>query len=165
MTFILRLPAILALLALLALSWSGAFAATVLLANLPVDLSTALSPGEIEAVRASTTWIDAGLWWAAGLCFLVAAIRLIRRTQGFWAWLLGFAAYGARWGLAQQNDGGLEQTLRSVDPNAYLDPTKLAADTTSATAQVGVLGVILIVGLLILIVDAADRAHWNRHEG
>lgn len=163
MTFILRWPAILALLALVLASLAAAFAATVALAHLPVDLSAALSPEQIEVVGRSS-WLEAGLWYGAGLFFLIAAVRLIRRTQGFWTWLLGFACYGGRWAVAQQSEGGLLATVQGVDPKAYLAPDALATAPESAEAQIGVLAVILIIGLIIFIVDAADRSYWNRHE-
>ncbi len=162
MTFILRLPAILALLALVLASLGPAFLATVVLAPLPVDLSPVLSEDQIAVVRAST-WLEAGLWYGAGVLFLVAAIRLMRRTQGFWVWLLGFACYGGRWAAPQQN--GPVETIQGLDLNAYLKPEALLATPTSPEAQLGLLGIVLIVGLLILIIDAADRAYWDRQEG
>lgn len=165
MTIILRLPAILVLFLLSAMSWAAAFAATVSLAKLPIDLGVVLDEGQLAVVQ-SFDWIQTGLWWAAGLFFLISAIRLIRRTQGFWVWLLGFACYGGRWALAQQGDGGLMATVRSIDPNAYLNPVQLfdqAAD--SPEAQLGVLGIALLVGLIIFLVDLADRAYWAKHEG
>jgi hypothetical protein len=162
MTFILRWPAILVLLVLVLLSFAGAFAATVVLANLPVDLGAVLSEDQISTVR-RTSWIEAGLWYGAGLFFLISAIRLIRRTQGFWTWLLGFACYGGRWAFAQQEGGGLAATVQDVDPNAYLRPESLAAAPESSEAQIGILAIILIVGLITLIIDAADRAYWEKH--
>lgn len=162
MTFILRWPAILVLLALVLMSFAGAFAATAVLANLPIDLGVVLSQDQIATIGRSN-WIEAGLWFGAGLFFLISAIRLIRRTQGFWTWLLGFACYGGRWALAQQNDGGLAATIQGINPNAYLTPQVLAQTPESSEAQVGVLGIVVIVGLIILVVDAADRAYWDKH--
>lgn len=162
MTFILRLPAILALFALVLISLAAAFAATAVLANLPVDLGAVLSQDQIATISAAT-WLEAGLWYGAGLFFLISAVRLMRRTQGFWVWLLGFACYGGRWAVAQAKEGDLVATVQSVDPNAYLKPEALAADTTSTETQLAILGIVLIVGLLIFIVDAADRAYWNKH--
>ncbi|MBL8549961.1 MAG: hypothetical protein JNJ73_08235 [Hyphomonadaceae bacterium] len=97
----------------------------------------------------SANWLQAGLWYGAAFCLFVAAVRLIRRTQAFWAWLIGFGLYGARWGLARQAEGvGV--------------PTSLDA----ALADYGLLMLsgLLLVGLLILIVDAADRSHWARRD-
>jgi len=160
MTFILRWPAILVLLVLVLASLGAAFAGTVHLAQLPVSLP--LTP-EQEATISSLTWLEVGLWGGAGLFFLISAVRLIRRTQGFWMWLLGFACYGGRWALAQQNEGGgLVATVQSVDINAYTKPAELVANTGGTEAQLGLLGIILIVGLLTFIVDAADRAYWDK---
>lgn len=164
MTIILRLPAILALLALVAMSWVAAFAGTVTLAKLPIDLGAVLSEDQIGVIQ-SLDWIQTGLWWAAGLFFLISAIRLMRRTQGFWVWLLGFACYGGRWAFAQQSEGGLLATVQGVDPSTYLKPGELAGAPESPEAQLGVLGIVLVVGLLIFIIDLADRAYWNKHEG
>ncbi|PZO54049.1 MAG: hypothetical protein DCF16_05705, partial [Alphaproteobacteria bacterium] len=78
----------------------------------------------------------------------------------FWTWLLGFALYGGRWAYNQQD--GLLPTIQGIDPNAYLAPQALLADLGSPTAQVGVLGIVLIVGLLVFIIDAADRSYWDK---
>lgn len=160
MTFILRWPSILVLLALVLMSLAAAFTATAALAHLPVDLSVALSPEQIANVEAAT-WLEVGLWAGAGVLFLISAIRLIRRTQGFWTWLLGFACYGGRWALSQQ-DGGALETVRAIDPNVYLEPQALLADLGAPAAQVGLLAIVLLVGLIILVVDAADRAYWDK---
>jgi len=101
-----------------------------------------------------------GLLAGAALFFLIAAVRLMRRTQGFWTWLLGFALYGGRWAYAQQD--GLLPTIQGIDPNAYLQPQALLQDLGAPTAQVGLLGIILIVGLFTFIVDAADRSYWDK---
>lgn len=162
MTFILRWPAILVLLALVLVSLGGAFVAAVALAHLPVDLSAIMPPGDIQVLQQGN-WLQTGLLFGAGIFFLVAAIRLMRRTQGFWTWLLGFACFGGRWALAQQQQtGDLLNTVQHLNLNAYQQPQTLLASTDSPEAQVGLLGLILIVGLISLIVDAADRAHWDR---
>lgn len=161
MTFILRLPAILVLLVLVLVSFAGAFAATVVLAHLPVDLSSVLQPANVEQLS-RFSWLQTGLLYGAGLFFLISAIRLMRRTQGFWTWLLGFACFGGRWALAQQENGGLVGTVQHINPNAYMQPQTLIATPDAPEAQVALLGAILLVGLIILIIDAADRAHWDR---
>ena len=69
MTFILRWPAILVLLALVILSFAAAFVATVALGHLPIDLSKVLGPSDIETLR-GTNWLQAGLLYGAGLFFL-----------------------------------------------------------------------------------------------
>jgi hypothetical protein len=160
MTFILRLPAILVLLVLVLVSLAGAFAATVVLAHLPVSLTAVLSQANVDQLS-RFNWLQTGLLYGAGLFFLVSTIRLMRRTQGFWTWLLGFACFGGRWALAQQDNGGLVGTVQHINPNAYMQPQTLIATPDAPEAQVALLGAILLVGLIILIVDAADRAHWD----
>ncbi len=164
MTFILRLPAMLVLLALMLLSFAAAFATTAVLASLPIDLATVLDQEQIAIISAAS-WPEVGLWAGAGLFFLISVVRLIRRTQGFWTWLLGFACYAGRWAWVQQNEGGLLATVQSVDPNTYLQPAGLLADTTSTESQLAILGIALIAGIFIFIVDAADRAYWDKHGG
>lgn len=164
MTFILRWPAILVLLALVLLSALGALASA--------GAITGYDPGiaQMESARASAaaagaaqaTWIDVGLWAGAAIFFLISAIRLMRRTQGFWTWLVGFALYGGRWAYAQSSD--LMTSVQSIDPKVYLDPQVVIADPASTQAQIGILGIVLVVGLVVLVVDAADRAYWDKHE-
>jgi hypothetical protein len=165
MTFILRWPSILVLLGLSLLSIVGALAAAGLITGYEVPIAQVreAQASAAETGAAEATWIDVGLLAGAGVFFLISAIRLIRRTQGFWTWLLGFACYGGRWAMAQEGD--LLAMARSVDPNAYLQPQVLVADLTTPEAQIGLLGLILIVGLLVFIVDAADRAYWDRQGG
>jgi hypothetical protein len=165
MTFILRWPSILVLLGLSLLSIVGALAAAGLITGYeaPIAQVREAQASAAETGAAEATWIDVGLLAGAGVFFLISAIRLIRRTQGFWTWLLGFACYGGRWAMAQEGD--LLAMARSVDPNAYLQPQVLVADLTTPEAQIGLLGLILIVGLLVFIVDAADRAYWDRQGG
>jgi hypothetical protein len=159
MTFILRWPSILVLFAMSALSFIGAAAGGATLLDKPLP-----TPGVEEqtmALVAQTTWLEVGLWAGAGLFFLISAIRLIRRTQGFWTWLLGFACYGGRWAFSQQ-DGSVLETVRAIDPNVYLEPQALLADLGAPATQVGLLAVVLLVGLVILVLDAADRAYWDK---
>jgi len=92
---------------------------------------------------------------------VLTTCQTARRTQGFWTWLLGFACFGGRWALAQQDNGGLVGTVQHINPNAYMQPQTLIATPDAPEAQVALLGAILLVGLIILIVDAADRAHWD----
>jgi hypothetical protein len=171
MTFILRWPAILVLLALVLVCFAGALAAAGVLTGVEVpavgveqiDLQVAQAQAAAaETGAAEAGWLDVGLLGGAGLFFLVSAIRLIRRTQGFWTWLFGFALFGGRWAWAQQQSGGLLETVQSIDPNVYAQPQAVLADLGSPAAQIGVLAIVLLVGVLILIVDAADRAHWDR---
>ncbi|MGQ0531558.1 MAG: hypothetical protein ACT4OF_02570 [Caulobacteraceae bacterium] len=172
MTFILRWPAILVMLALLLLCVVGALGAAGLITGFEapdvgvqqVDAQIAAAQSAAEQTGAANAgWIDVGLLAAAAIFFLISAIRLIRRTQAFWTWLLGFALYGGRWAWSQQySEGGALATVQSVDINAYREPQLLLSDLGSPAAQVGILGVILIVGLFVFIVDAADRAHWDK---
>jgi hypothetical protein len=96
MAFILRWPAILVLLLLVLASFGAAFAGTIHLAEAP---DRAAMTADQEATINSLSWIEVGLWAGAGLFFLISGVRLIRRTQAFWTWLIGFAFYGGagRW--------------------------------------------------------------------
>lgn len=161
MTFILRWPSVLVLFALAAISLTAGGTASVVLAGLPVDLSTSLSPEQIETLG-RVTWLEAGLWLGAGLFFFIAMIRLVRRTQAFWSWLIAFALFGGRWALAQQQEGGLLATVQSVDVQSFAQPQALVASPDATESQVAILAIILLVGLLILVIDAADRAYWER---
>lgn len=169
MTFILRWPSILVLLALVLMCIAGALAAAGVIADFQAPASgvsqvdAQVAEAQIAAANsgaAEASWIDVGLLAGAALFFLIAAVRLMRRTQGFWTWLIGFALFGGRWAYGQQGD--LMTTVRGIDPNAYLAPQELLNDLGSPTFQVGVLGVILIIGLFIFIIDAADRAYWDK---
>jgi len=169
MTFILRWPAILVLFALVLICFAGALAAAGVIADFQapsigvdqVDSQIAAAQNAAaESGAADATWIEVGLLAGAGLFFLISAVRLVRRTQGFWLWLLGFALYGGRWAWTQSD--GLGATIQSIDPSAYMQPQVVASDLGSPEAQVGVLGIVLILGLIIFIVDAADRAHWDK---
>lgn len=164
MAFILRWPAVLVLLAVSLLSLLAAAAAGAALGNVTLPLAEMqnVQSSATEAGAGQQTWLDVGLWAAAGIFFFVAMVRLIRRTQGFWAWLIGFACYGGRWAWSQQqSDGGVVATIQSVDWNIFLTPQALLSDLASTQSQLAVLGVILIVGLFAFIVDAVDRAYWD----
>jgi hypothetical protein len=164
MMFILRWPVILILLGLVAASVFPAAVGTIEAYNLPVDLSAIAGPTDsLRELAASTTMPERILWYAAAVFFLISAIRLIRRTQGFWMWLLGFACLGGRWALAQQHqEGGLVATVQSVDVQSFA-PEGLAEG--GASAQITVLIALLVLGLLIFIIDHADRAYWDKHGG
>ncbi len=164
MTTILRLLAILALLALALIVWAAAFAVTASIAPLPIDVGAIVGADNLEVLK-SVSWPEAALWWGGGLFFLIASIRLMRRTQAWFMWLLGFACLVGRWVLGQ---GGADQALsavQGVDVSAYLKPEELLGDMTAPEVQVGRFGVILLLGLIVLIVDVADRVHWKREEG
>jgi hypothetical protein len=146
---------------LVLVSLAGGFVATCVLAHLPIDLSTVLSQAEIDQLK-TTSWVETGLLYGAGLFFLISAVRLIRRTQGFWTWLLGFACFGGRWAWKQQAHGDLVSTVRGINPRVYLHPQDLLGSLDGPESQVGLLAIILIIGLIILVIDAADRSHWDR---
>lgn len=162
MAFILRWPAVLVLLALAFLGFAGALAAAGAITNFQVEVQQiqAAQVAANEAGAGQATWLDVGLWAGAGLFFLIAAIRLIRRTQGFWAWLIAFALFGGRWAYAQRMD--FETLMQEFDPTIYMRPQEVVADLGAPAAQVGLLGLVLVVGLLTFIVDAVDRAYWNK---
>ncbi|MGE0596917.1 MAG: hypothetical protein AB7P07_11145 [Hyphomonadaceae bacterium] len=164
MLFILRWPVVLILLALVALCFLGAAAAAGALTGFDTGMAQVqeAQAAAVEAGAAQATWIDVGLFAGAAIFFLISAIRLMRRTQGFWTWLLGFALYGARWALAQTE--GLAATVQGIDLNSFLQPQAIVADLASPEAQVSLLGILLIVGLIIFILDVADRAYWDRQE-
>lgn len=162
MLFIVRWPVVLVLIALMLFCFLGAAAAAAAITNFSTGVAQveAAQAAAVEAGAGQASWIEVGLLAGAGLFFLISAIRLVRRTQGFWTWLLGFALFGGRWALAQRGD--LAATVQSLDIGAYLQPQAILADPGAPEAQVGLLGVILITGLLIFILDAADRAHWDK---
>lgn len=165
MSFILRWPAILVLLALVLLSFLGALGAAGLISGYTPPLAQVQ---EVQAQAASSRaaeagWIDVAMLAGAGLFFLISSIRLMRRTQGFWSWLIGFALYGGRWAMAQHE--GLLATVQNIDPTIYLRPQDLLADLGAPAAQAALLVLVLVVGLAILIVDAADRAYWDKQGG
>jgi len=162
MTFILRWPAVLVLFALVALCvLAGVSAGAELLGYAaPIAEVQSVQAEAAAAGAGAATWLDVGLWSAAAIFFLIAAIRLIRRTQGFWVWLLGFAAYAGRWAYAQGQT--VVEQLQALDVNTYRDPQALLARPDLFEAQVAILAIILIVGVFVAIVDGADRAYWDK---
>ncbi|HCK85116.1 MAG TPA: hypothetical protein DHW63_11560 [Hyphomonadaceae bacterium] len=164
MTTILRIVAILALLALALIVWAAAFAVAATIAPLPIDVGAIVGADNLEVIK-SVSWPEVVLWGGAGLFFLISSIRLMRRTQAWFMWFMGFACLVGRWVLGQ---GGVEQAVsavQGVDVGAYLKPEDLLGDVTAPEVQVGRFGVLLLLGLIVLIVDLADRAHWKREEG
>ena len=169
MTFILRWPSILVLFAVVLLSVLGAIAVAGVLTGVSapvsgveqVDVNVAAAQGSAaEQGAAEHTWLDVGLWGGAAIFFLISGIRLIRRTQGFWTWLIGFALYAGRWAYAQ-GEGVVDQ-LRGIDINTYRDPAILWNDPAAIETQAALIALLLLVGLFVFIVDAADRAYWDR---
>jgi hypothetical protein len=162
MLFIVRWPVVLVLFALMLFCFLGAAAGAGAITGFATGVAEVqqVQTAAVDAGAGQVSWIEVGLLAGAGLFFLISAVRLMRRTQGFWTWLLGFALFGGRWALAQRGD--LAATIQELRVNDYLQPQAILADTASPEAQVGLLGIILIVGLLIFILDAADRAHWDK---
>lgn len=161
MIFLLRWLIILILLVLAAMSLFPAVIGTIETYHLPVDLTPISGASEnLKAWAASTTIWERVLWYAAAVFFFISSIRLIRKTQGFWMWLLGFACYGARWGLGQYaQDGGLVGTVQGLTVQSFA-PATLASGGSSA--QLTFLVFLLVIGLLIFVIDHADREYWDR---
>lgn len=157
MMFLLRWPLILILLAFVAFSLFPAAVVTALLNNINVPF---LSPAEADVAR-NSNWIEAGLWYGAAVFLLIAAIRLMRQTQAFWAWLMGFALYGARWALVQGGGANIVQSVQGLTADSF-KPDTLASDPTSAASQIALLAALLLVGLLVFIVDHGDRRYWDK---
>ncbi|MBC7770081.1 MAG: hypothetical protein H7124_14960 [Phycisphaerales bacterium] len=164
MSHILRLPAILALFALMALSLLGALVAAGNITGFvaPIAQVQEMQAAAAESGAAEATWIDVGMLAGAALFFLISAVRMMRRTQGFWTWLLGFACYGGRWAWSQQESGNLMATIQGVDLNAYRNPQALLTDLSTPEGQIGMLAVVLIVGIVVFLVDAMDRSYWDK---
>lgn len=171
MTFILRWPAVLVLLAAVLMSAAGALGAAGVIANYQVPLTgvEAVDAPLVEAQQAAAqsgaaeaNWIDIGLLSGAAVFFLISAIRLMRRTQAFFTWLLGFACFAGRWAYAQGD--ALMQTVQSIDIDVYRTPQTLLSDVASTEAQVALLALLVLVGLIALIVDGADRSYWRSQE-
>jgi hypothetical protein len=108
-------------------------------------------------------WVEATLWYAAAAFLLIAVIRLARRTQAFWMWLLAFAFLGARWGLSLRAvEGGAVGFLQGLTLERF-QPALLVANPP--LLSIVLLIKLLIIGLLILVVDHDDKAYWDRHAG
>ena len=163
-SFILRWLIVIVLCLLTVLSVTPALIGTIETYNLPIDIS-AIAPASdnLKEWAKSTTLPERILWYAAAVFFFIAAIRLIRRTQGFWMWLLGFACLGGRWALAQQHqDGGLIGTVQSVSVDSF-QPDVLAEGGSSA--QIVFLVALFLIGLIIFFIDHVDREYWDRQGG
>lgn len=160
MAFVLRWLATLALLAFSLLSLAGMAAGAAALLNAPIPLPE-IEDAAAAAGAGDQTWLDVGLLLAAGLLFFIAAVRFIRQTQAFVAWLLGFACYAGRWVLAQGDQ--LMARLQEIDIAAYSRPAEALSDLAAPQAQAAVLAVLLLIGLIALFVDGSDRAYWNAH--
>jgi hypothetical protein len=147
----LRWPIVLVLGLLSALSLAPAVAVAIVHASAGALSGISPSLGALEETARAASWIEAGLWLAAGLALLVATVRLIRGTQAFWAWLIGFVFYSARWAFTQEDAGGVVETFRSLSLSSV-------AAGDAAGSQVSLLALHPIIGLAVLLVDAGDRA-------
>lgn len=156
MTFILRWLLILILLVFVAFSLFPAALVTLLQSHVNIPW---LSP-EHTQIAVNTSPVETGLWYGAAVFLLIAMIRLVRRTQAFWAWLIGFALYGGRWALVQQEAGGLLPALQRLTVDSFR-PETLGNDLTAPAAQLVLIAALLLVGLLTAIVDHGDRKYWN----
>lgn len=157
MTFIFRWLTILVLLILVAASLAPAAAVTVAQLGLGYDLSQ-ISEALQQGAR-NSSWTEAALWYGAAIFFLIAAIRLVRKTQAFWMWLLGFACYGARWAITQQaQEGGVLGVLQGFSLSNLSD-----VSAEAPTLQLGLLAFHLLIGVVILFIDQADHEYWDRH--
>lgn len=159
--WILRWPMALLLLLLTAVCVLGAGVITGARLDAP---QVAQISAEAQTYGASAPWVQAGLMGAAALMFLIAMIRLLRRTQGFWFWLIGFALMGAAWALTHSLNEW--QAIVAATPRLDSINAENAAEVGLHALDQGVapLAIALVVGLVILIVDAADRAHWDEQE-
>jgi hypothetical protein len=161
MAFILRWLLVLILLAFVALMLAAAPLLGLIHAQAGFDL-TLLSTA-FSGLARSADWIEATLWYAAAAFFGVAVIRLVRRTQAFWMWLIGFTLIGVRWGLTLRTQEGGALGLFQGLTFERLQPALLVADPPML--QLVLLIKLLILGFLILTVDNADKDYWDKHGG
>lgn len=155
--FILRWPLVLVLFGYCILFLAAA--AGVAADRLGLGLESAIWDSFVMRA-AGVTWVETALWAAAGIFLFISGVRLIRRTQGFWAWLLGFACYGIRWGLTTvKSDDNIIADAAAV--RTAEEAIEAAAQATTDTPLIA-LGALLVVGLLILIVDTADKRRSRR---
>lgn len=163
-SFVLRWLIVIVLCTLTVLSIAPAVIGTIEANNLPIDLTPiAGAKSNLQEWARATTLPERVLWYVAGVVFFIAAVRLIRRTQAFWMWLIGFACLGARWALAQQNqDDGLLGSVRSISLQSF-EPAALAGGGTSA--QILFLFALLLIGIVIFFIDGVDREYWDAHGG
>ena len=164
MTFILRWPAVLALFALVAMCVLAAVSAGAALMGYAAPIAQVQSV-QAEAVAAGAgekTWLDVASG-ARPRFFFLESPRCVSSAarRAFWVWLLGFAAYAGRW--AYEQGQGVVAHFQALSIDLYRDPQALLADPGSFQAQVAILGLILVVGVLIAVIDGADRAYWDKH--
>ena len=61
-------------------------------------------------------------------------------------------------------DIGFARSARLRRLDSSFQPEALAAAPEAPAAQISVLAVILAVGLILFLIDAADRSYWDRQE-
>ena len=108
-------------------------------------------------IAGNSNWIETALWYGAAVFLFIATVRLIRRTQAFVTWLIGFLLYGGRWALTLQDQGGVMPAVQALTVDSFR-PENIT--TTSTPGQLALLAALLVVGIVIFIVDHTDRKHW-----
>lgn len=112
-------------------------------------------------VVVATTGLEIGLSLAVLFFFVLALVRLIRRTKAFVAWFLGFACLlGLRslQGIAADMQGAALADLVNRALANLIAPDFLYFNAS-------VLAFNLLIGIAILFVDSADTRHWAAYEG
>jgi hypothetical protein len=112
-----------------------------------------------EVVNATTAW-EVGLALAVLFFFILALVRLVRRTRAFVAWLFGFVCLlGLR-------------ALQGIAPDLGQEPLPELANRAAANFlnpdlvyfNGVVLALSLVIGVAILFIDLSDDRHWNAYE-
>ncbi|MGE3248651.1 MAG: hypothetical protein AB7J28_01070 [Hyphomonadaceae bacterium] len=155
--WIIRLPIALVTLAIALLCAALAAGVTATQLGLALDHDVWRAFAEQAA---NANWIQAALWTGAALCFFIAAVRLLRRTFAFFFWLAAFAFFGVRWWMMRQAEGALPNI--NVAEISSVEGAQAAAIEASRDYGLVALAALLGLGLLILLIDAVDRAHRNR---
>jgi len=120
----------------------------------------ALSKSATGIVVATTAW-EIGLSLAVLFFFVLALVRLIRRTKAFAVWFLGFVCL-----LALRSLQGIAADMQGASLPDLADralANLIAPDVLYFNA--GVLAFNLLIGVAILFVDGADARHWAAYEG
>lgn len=112
-------------------------------------------------VVVATTGLEIGLSLAVLLFFVLALVRLIRRTKAFVTWFLGFVcllALRSLQGIAADMQGAALADLANRALANLIAPDFLYFNAS-------VLAFNLLIGIAILFVDSADTRHWSAFEG
>lgn len=155
--FILRWPVVLVLLAYFLMCAAGALGLGASLLGLDLDNDVWR---DFLASAQGADWRETALLAAAAVFLFIAAVRLMRRTQGFLTWLLGFACLVGRYALVTlaQDDNIIADAAAVSDLE---EATKVAAAAINDYPLV-FLAILFICGVIILFVDTADRAYWRK---